>query len=66
VKIRDSKDLIKLIERDGWYLVNIVGSHHQFKHPTKKGKVTIPHPKKDPSIRTIKSILLQEQITIER
>jgi predicted RNA binding protein YcfA (HicA-like mRNA interferase family) len=63
VKVRDSKDLIKLVEKDGWYLVN-VGSHHQFKHSTKKGKVTIPHPKKDPSIRTIKSILSQAQITI--
>lgn len=41
----NSKKAIKMIEKDGWYLVNVVGSHHQFKHPTKKGKVTIPHPK---------------------
>ncbi|WP_066107815.1 type II toxin-antitoxin system HicA family toxin [Gallibacterium salpingitidis] len=43
----DSKTIIKLIEADGWYLVNIVGSHHQYKHPIKKGRVTIPHPRKD-------------------
>ena len=54
-----SKDLMKIIEKDGWYLVNIKGSHHQFKHPTKKGRVTIPHPKKDLPKGTIKSILKQ-------
>ncbi len=54
-----SKDLIKIIEKDGWYLVNIKGSHHQFKHPTKKGRVTIPHPKKDLKQGTVKSILKQ-------
>ncbi|WKS99693.1 type II toxin-antitoxin system HicA family toxin [Gallibacterium salpingitidis] len=43
----DSKTIIKLIEADGWYLVNIVGSHHQYKHPIKKGRVTIPHQRKD-------------------
>ncbi|WP_410685900.1 type II toxin-antitoxin system HicA family toxin [Avibacterium paragallinarum] len=43
----DSKTAIKMIEKDGWYLVKVVGSHHQYKHPTKKGKVTIPHPRKE-------------------
>ena len=36
------RQLIKLIEEDGWDLVKTKGSHRQFKHPTKKGKVTIP------------------------
>ena len=36
------KQLIKLIQKDGWDLVKTKGSHRQFKHPTKKGKVTIP------------------------
>ena len=62
--IRDSKDLIKLLESDGWYIVNKVGSHCQLKHPTKKGRVTIPHPKKDLPIGTIKSILKQSQIEV--
>lgn len=35
------RDIIKLIEDDGWYLVKTKGSHRQFKHPAKKGKVTV-------------------------
>jgi predicted RNA binding protein YcfA (HicA-like mRNA interferase family) len=35
------RDLIKLVEADGWFLIDTVGSHRQFKHPTKSGKVTI-------------------------
>ncbi|TDF98275.1 type II toxin-antitoxin system HicA family toxin [Paenibacillus piri] len=54
-----SREMIKLIEDDGWRLVAVVGSHHQFKHPTKPGKVTIPHPKKDLATKTIKNILKQ-------
>ena len=49
----NSRVLIKKIKEDGWFLVNVVGSHQQFKHPTKKGKVTIPHPKKDLPIGTV-------------
>ena len=52
----NSAKIIKQIEDDGWYLVNVVGSHHQFKHPTKKGRVTVPHPKKDLPIKTVKTI----------
>ena len=33
--------LIKLIQDDGWYLVRTRGSHRQFKHPMKKGTVTV-------------------------
>lgn len=54
-----SLDLIKVIEADGWYLDRVKGSHHHFKHPTKKGLVTIPHPKKDLPPKTLKSILEQ-------
>ncbi|MFX9550189.1 type II toxin-antitoxin system HicA family toxin [Acinetobacter baumannii] len=54
-----SLDLIKMIEADGWYEVRVLGSHHHFKHPTKKGLVTIPHPKKDLPNGTVKSILKQ-------
>ena len=58
----NSAKIIKQIEDDGWYLVNVVGSHHQFKHPTKKVRVTVPHPKKDLPIKTVKSILKQAGI----
>lgn len=54
-----SLDLIKMIEEDGWYQVRCKGDHHHFKHPTKKGLVTVPHPKKDLPIGTLNSILKQ-------
>ena len=39
-----STDIIKQIKADGWYLVHVVGSHHQFKLPTQKVKVTVTSP----------------------
>lgn len=54
-----SRELITLIKADGWYLVRIRGSHHQFKHPTKQGLVTIPHPKDHITIGTLNSVLKQ-------
>ncbi len=51
-----SREVIKALKEDGWYEVNVVGSHHQFKHPTKKGRVTVKHPDKDIPIKTLKSI----------
>ncbi|ANB57392.1 ycfA-like family protein [Anoxybacillus sp. B7M1] len=59
MKSYSSKELIKMIQQDGWYIVRTTGSHHQFKHPSKPGLVTIPHPKKDLPTKTIKSILKQ-------
>jgi len=41
-----SSDVIKQLERAGWKLVAVRGSHHQFKHPERTGRVTVPHPKK--------------------
>lgn len=35
------KEVIRLLEEDGWYLVTTIGDHRQFKHPTKKGRVTV-------------------------
>jgi len=52
----DSKSVIKLIEADGWFEVGQKGSHKQFAHKTKPGRVTVPHPKKDLAIGTLKSI----------
>ena len=56
MKSYSSRDVIKLIEADGWYLVNTVGSHHQYKHPTKKGRVTVKHTCKDIPRPTLKRI----------
>jgi predicted RNA binding protein YcfA (HicA-like mRNA interferase family) len=36
------RDVLKLIKKDGWYLVRTRGSHRQFKHDDKPGLVTVP------------------------
>ena len=53
------KELEKLILADGWRFKNQVGSHKQYIHPTKKGKVTIPFHSKDLKKKTELSILKQ-------
>jgi predicted RNA binding protein YcfA (HicA-like mRNA interferase family) len=54
------RDVIKLIEEDGWYLVRTRGSHRQFKHNNKKGLVTISGNKKhDIAPGTFNSVLKQ-------
>jgi predicted RNA binding protein YcfA (HicA-like mRNA interferase family) len=52
----NSRDLIAKLKRNGWFEVNQVGSHKQFRHPTKSGRVTVPHPQRDVPIGTLKSI----------
>lgn len=60
MKVRDA---IKMIESDGWYLVKTKGSHMQFKHSIKKGRVTIAgHSNHDLAIGTLNSILKQAHI----
>ncbi len=56
MKSYSSREVISKLQADGWYEVNVVGSHHQFKHPTKKGRVTVKDPVKDIPIPTLKSI----------
>jgi len=56
-------DVIKLIEGDGWFLVVTRGSHRQYKHPTKPGRVTIAgHSGDDVSVGTLNSIRKQAQL----
>ncbi len=57
-----SREVIRIIESDGWREVTCVGSHHHFKHPTKPGRVTVPHPKKNIPIGTVKNIFRQAGI----
>jgi predicted RNA binding protein YcfA (HicA-like mRNA interferase family) len=59
-----SRDVISKLKEDGWYEVAQVGSHKQFKHPTKSGRVTVPHPKSDLKIGTLKSISKQSGVTL--
>lgn len=63
MKSYSSRDVIQMLLADGWYEVSCVGDHHQFKHPTKKGRVTVPHPRKDIPIKTLRSIERQSGLT---
>jgi predicted RNA binding protein YcfA (HicA-like mRNA interferase family) len=57
LKVREA---IEFIERDGWFLVATRGSHRQFKHPDKPGRVTIAgKPSDDLAPGTLNSILNQ-------
>jgi predicted RNA binding protein YcfA (HicA-like mRNA interferase family) len=54
------RDLLKLIEKDGWYQVMQSGSHRQFKHLSKPGRVTIAgHPSQEMNKGTLNNILKQ-------
>ena len=55
-----AREVIKMIEHDGWYLVTAKGSHRQYKHPVKSGRVTIAgNPNHDLAPGTLNSILKQ-------
>lgn len=57
------RDITKLIEANGWYVVVTKGSHRQYKHPTKSGRVTIAgHPNDDLAPGTLNSILKQAKL----
>lgn len=51
------KELIKILELDGWQLDRIRGSHHIFKHPGKTGRPTVPLHNKDMKPGTLNQIL---------
>jgi predicted RNA binding protein YcfA (HicA-like mRNA interferase family) len=60
------RDVIKLIEADGWYLIVTEGSHRQYKHRTKLGRVTIAgKPGDDLAPGTLNSVLKQAQLKEE-
>jgi predicted RNA binding protein YcfA (HicA-like mRNA interferase family) len=56
----DSREIIKRLRREGWLLARVKGSHHQFVMPGQAGRrVTVPHPRKDIPIKTLRSIMKQ-------
>ena len=59
-----SRDIISALQRDGWVQVAQKGSHLQFKHPAKAGRVTVPHPKRDVPLGTFKSIEKQSGLKL--
>jgi predicted RNA binding protein YcfA (HicA-like mRNA interferase family) len=57
------REIIKVIEADGWYLVTTKGSHRQYKHPVKTGRITIAgHLTDDLAPGTMNSIFKQAQL----
>ena len=59
IHIMTSREIVKKLKAAGWFLFHIRGDHHQFKHKTKSGKVTVIHPVKDIPIDVLKSIFEQ-------
>lgn len=60
------REVIKMLEDDGWYLARTKGSHRQFKHPEKAGTVTVSgNLGVDMPIGTLKSVLRQAQLEEE-
>jgi len=59
-----SRAVIKLIEKDGWVEVRQSGSHKQFRHPSRPGTITVPHPKAAMATGTLKSIEKQSGVRL--
>ncbi len=55
----DSWDVMTRLKAEGWVEVAQKGSHKQFKHPSKPGRVTLPHPRRDIPLGTLRSIWRQ-------
>ncbi|WP_084705137.1 type II toxin-antitoxin system HicA family toxin [Beijerinckia mobilis] len=60
----NSRAVIAALEADGWKKVGQKGSHVQFKHPTKPGRVTVPHPSRELPKGTLRSIEKQAGLSI--
>ena len=57
------RDVIRMLEEDGWILARTRGSHRQYKHPVKRGLVTVPgKPGEDLAPGTLNSVLKQAEL----
>ncbi len=56
MKSYSSREVIAILKRNGWYQVDVTGSHHQFKHSEHAGRVTVKHPDKDIPRKTLDCI----------
>lgn len=65
MKSYSSAEILRILRKDGWTIKNQEGSHVQLTHPTKPGKVTVPHPRKDLDPKTVRSIFRQAQISMK-
>ncbi len=60
----NSREIIRAIQGAGWQHVATRGDHWQFKHPTRTGRVTVPHPQRDMPIGTLRSIEKQSGVKL--
>ena len=61
----NSREIIAALTRAGWRQVAQKGSHVQFKHPDKSGRVTVPHPERDIPVGTLHSIERQSGLKLK-
>jgi predicted RNA binding protein YcfA (HicA-like mRNA interferase family) len=59
-----SDEVIKALTAAGWRKVGQKGSHVQFKHPSAPGRVTVPHPKRDLPLGTLRAIEKQSGLRL--
>lgn len=59
----NSREVIRRLEAEGWFEVAQRGSHKQFRHPDKPGRVTVPHPSREIPIGTLRSIERQSGVS---
>jgi len=62
----NSREIIRVLEADGWRKVAQKGSHIQLEHPAKPGRVTVPHPSRDIPPGTLRSIELQAGLRLRQ
>ncbi len=60
----NSREIIRRIEAAGWEHVATKGDHWQFRHATRLGRVTVPHPKRDLPVGTLRSIEKQSGVKL--
>lgn len=63
MKSYSSREVVAILKKDEWYEVACDGDHHQFKHPVKKGHVTVTHPRKDIPIKILRNVSAQAEVT---
>jgi predicted RNA binding protein YcfA (HicA-like mRNA interferase family) len=57
--LRNSKDIVRRLQAEGWTLLRITGSHHHFGKEGVRFIVTVPHPKRDLPVGTVRAIYRQ-------
>ncbi len=58
----NSADIIKQLEKAGWVLRSVKGSHHIYTHPEHGGHISVPHPKRDMGIGLVHKLLKQARL----